>query len=208
MSFFSKMEGMFKDDKKGGQSGQPDGQRGYEQQQYGYQQSPQQGYVPPQPQYNTYPQQYNTPPPAQQYGTTAGPPPPPQLPQGWMPLWDPAGQRWAYLELSVSKVIWTMPTGPSYPPQGGYPPQQGGAFPPQGAPAYGTRQDTRGYGSAPGGPDQGNPAKDNSKRNMMLGAAAGVAVGAVGAGLIINATDDDHYSDREEERYEEGYGSD
>jgi hypothetical protein len=28
MSFFSKMEGMFKDDKKGGQSGQPDGQRG------------------------------------------------------------------------------------------------------------------------------------------------------------------------------------
>ncbi|RDL35882.1 uncharacterized protein BP5553_06494 [Venustampulla echinocandica] len=205
MSFFSKVEGMFKDDKKEGQPGQPDGQRGFEQQQYGYQQPQQQGYAPPQSQYNTYPQQYNTPPPAQQYGAPppqqygapppqqygapAGPPPPPppQLPQGWMPLWDPAGQRWAYLELSVSKVIWTLPTGPSYPPQGGYPPQQGGAFPPQGAPAYGAGQDTRGYGGGPGGLDQGKPAKDNSKKNMMLGAAAGVAVGAVGAGLIANA---------------------
>jgi hypothetical protein len=96
-----------------------------------------------------------------------------------MPLWDPAGQRWAYLELSVSRVIWSMPTGPSYPSQGGYPPQ--------GAPVYGAGQNTRGYGGAPDGFDQGRPAKDNSKRNMMLGAAGGVVIGAAGAGLIADA---------------------
>ncbi len=106
------------------------------------------------------------------------------MPQGWSPLWDPVGQRWAYLEQSVSKVIWTVPTGPSYPGAGydasrGFGDQSQGGY---GAPGGGYPGGQGGYG---GYPDQ--QKKDDGKKNMMMGAAAGVAAGAIGGALIANA---------------------
>lgn len=166
-----------------------------------YSPAPSQYGAPPPQQYGSpAPGQYGAPPPApygspapQQYGAPGGLPPTPQVPQGWQPLWDPVGNRWAYLEQYNSKVSWNVPTGPSYPQQddasrgmGGYGDHGSGGYP--GGPS--------GYG-APGGYQQGgygqggyqDPAKEKSdaKKNMMMGAAAGVAVGAVGGVLLANA---------------------
>ena len=74
-------------------------------------------------------------------------------------------------------VSWTFPTSPSAGGAGGYDANRGYNNP-------------GGYGGvAPGGYDQGNieKPKDNSKKNMMMGAAAGVAVGAVGGMVLANA---------------------
>lgn len=271
MSFFKKItkefEGLMSDDKKPDEHAQGDdkkpeehaqgdGQRGFEhggyvpQPQYGgYQQygAPPGSYDAPPPQGPNYgappPQgpQYGAPPPGQ-YGAMI--PPTPSLPPGWAALWDPAGQRWAYLELSNSRVIWTVPTYPSIPEhgdaargygdgQGGY----GGGYGGQGG-EYGGQGGYGGYGEQGHG-DNKDTEKDgkDGKKDMIIGAAAGVAVGAIGGALIANALHDDgdgssvSSSDREnveearkdyeearkeyeearqeyEEAYEEAYGSD
>ena len=116
------------------------------------------------------------------------------MPPGWQTLWDPVGQRWAYLESWNSKVAWTVPTGPSYPqggdasrgyesgtPQGGY---TAYAAPPAGAPAASP------YGALPGAHQEvkaDKPAKNDSKNNLMMGAAGGLAVGAISGALVANA---------------------
>jgi hypothetical protein len=71
-------------------------------------------------------------------------------------------------------VSWTFPTGPSAGGAGGY-------------------DVNRGHGSGAGGYGGGTPAydqagkpKDDSKKNMIMGAAAGVAVGAVGGAILAN----------------------
>jgi hypothetical protein len=213
----SKFEGMMKDDnenqqQQSGQRGKSfhfrvssaedtviDHFAGYEQQQqpYGYNGYPpqQQQAYNPQPSYST--PQYQSPPPQQvqqwvappsqtpsytspppqQYGAFSRPaaalPPTPGVPQGWLPLWDPAGQRWAYLDLPNNIVSWSVPVAPAF-AQG-----RGGYDASRGAGGYGG-----GYGA--GGGYQEQP-KDNSKKNMMMGAAAGVAVGTVGGVLLANA---------------------
>ncbi|KAH7420069.1 hypothetical protein BKA64DRAFT_32696 [Cadophora sp. MPI-SDFR-AT-0126] len=153
------------------------------------------GAPPPPQQYGSpAPSQYGAPPPApygspapQQYGTPGGLPPTPQVPQGWQPLWDPVGNRWAYLEQWNSKVNWNVPTGPSYPQQG-YESNDAS----RGMGGYGDHGAPGGYGGYQQGYQQGGyqdpaKAKDDSKKNMMMGAAAGVAVGAVGGVLLANA---------------------
>ncbi|KAE8453937.1 hypothetical protein EG329_007713 [Mollisiaceae sp. DMI_Dod_QoI] len=144
--------------------------------------------------------QYNTPPPQPQYGAYSPPaatlPPTPGVPQGWQPLWDPVGQRWAYLNLADNTVSWSLPAPPPvYGQQGGA--GYGGYDPNPGANRYG--------GPAPG--DYGQPPKDNSKKNLMMGAAAG----AVG-GLLLGGALEEHHEHNEEqldeareEGYEEGY---
>ncbi|PBP19981.1 hypothetical protein BUE80_DR009210 [Diplocarpon rosae] len=197
--------------------GQQPQQQQQQQQHHGYG-------APPQPPYDTRPAysspgpgqytspppgQYNAPPPnpyspapspyggpaPQPYGAPGGLPPIPSLPPGWSALWDPVGQRWAYLEVSLSKVIWTVPPGPSYPgPEhdasrglgepygapGGYGGQPGYGEPPSGYPS--------GYPNGSGGyPEVKTEDKKNDKKNMMLGAAGGLAVGAVAGVLVANA---------------------
>ncbi|KFY21181.1 hypothetical protein V493_07556, partial [Pseudogymnoascus sp. VKM F-4281 (FW-2241)] len=93
------------------------------------------------------------------------------LPPGWSALWDPAGQRWAYLELWNSKIDWTVPTSASLGGGGGhedgtrgfddghsgghgYPAAGyagGGGYPPQGGyPAQGGYPPQGGYGGQQG----------------------------------------------------------
>jgi len=81
-----------------------------------------------------------------------------------MVLWDFSGQRYAYLEQSRSRVIWTIPIYALYPPQ------------------YGSLGYDDRYQQLYGGvyQQQQHPEKKSSSGGMMMGAAAGVAVCAVG----------------------------
>jgi hypothetical protein len=193
--------------------------------------------------------QYGSHPPASTPSVPA--PPTPVLPAGWLALWDPLGQKWGYLEVSNSKVIWTVPTaasigsddgtrGLSAVPSGhgsvaGYGALGGalGGAAGYGAASHGTpsgygdaSHGAPGYGGAPGydahgsgygghgdlnhdgnaargygGHDQdpygghgvggfeepGKVKKDDGKKNMLVGAAGGLAVGAIGGAVIASA---------------------
>jgi len=92
------------------------------------------------------------------------------------------------MENSNNKVIWTVPTGPSYGGPGGADGSRGFLDSSQGQ--YGAPAP---YG-APSGPPPGamtdEQKKSDDKKKMMMGAAGGVAVGAVGGMLLANALDD------------------
>lgn len=137
--------------------------------------SQQYGAPPGAPQYNSPPPQqvYNAPPPQALNSS----PPAPQLPHGWTPLWDPHGQRWAYLELSNSKVIWTIPTAPSLGQPDNYDASRGFGDSSGHAP--------QGYGGQYGAPGEVKDKDDKTK--MMMGAAGGLALGAVGGMVLANA---------------------
>lgn len=64
------------------------------------------------------------------------------------------------------------------------PPPQGYGAPPGAPPGAPYGQDYRGQ---EGYPSEQKKEKDNSTRNMMLGAAGGLAVGAIGGALIADA---------------------
>jgi len=87
------------------------------------------------------------------------------------------------------RVIWTVPTSP-FTYQGQDPNR--GAFDgsaPVGA-GFGAAAGAAGYGAAPtydSKKNESKPKKDDSKKNMMMGAAGGLAVGAIGGALIANA---------------------
>ncbi|TVY81005.1 putative acid phosphatase [Lachnellula suecica] len=157
-------------------------QRGYEQPLYGAPQNhnPNGQYAPPPPQYygapaaGTYPPQYFPPAAPSPYGTTC--PPIPAAPAGIQPLWDPTGQRWAYLDLRSMVVTWALPYSP---PQ----------------------QQSRGYASPQ---YQQNRQDSDGKSKMLVGAAAGLAAGAVGGALLEHELDDDDSSDGG--RYDEDDG--
>ena len=72
-------------------------------------------------------------------------------------------------------MSWTFPTGPSAGGAGGYDVNRG----------YGSG--AGGYGAVMPGYDQAGKPKDDGKKNMIMGAAAGVAVGAVGGAILANA---------------------
>ncbi|KAK2040525.1 hypothetical protein LZ31DRAFT_40601 [Colletotrichum somersetense] len=147
------------------------------------------------------------PPPAPQ--SAAPPMAAPPVSSGWLVQWDTTHNRWFYVDQSTGRSQWehpSPPTGPqgpsSYAPppssdtrafggdQGhGYgspAPSYGGAAP-YGQPPYGQAPYDQQGGTNPYG------EKDKKKSNssgMLLGAAGGLAVGAVGGALIANALDD------------------
>ncbi|KAG8163930.1 hypothetical protein KVR01_005848 [Diaporthe batatas] len=192
--------------------GQPP-QQGYGQQPP-YQQPPQQ-YGSPAP----YGERPPAPPSTSSYGASGAPQPP-----QWVPVWSEQQQRWFYAETN-GRSQWDAPF--HIPPQPAYgdhsssravdsgyggaapygaaagagvgaaaaysspPPDHGYASPPP-----------QGYGAPPGAPYGQDyrgqeEKKDNSTRNVMLGAAGGLAVGAIGGALIADALND---SDDEEHR--------
>ncbi|CAO3620861.1 unnamed protein product [Cunninghamella blakesleeana] len=69
--------------------------------------------------------------------------PPPQLPQGWLALWDEKSQRYYYVEQATGKTQWEVPTGdsnipspmgfptPNNTPQSTYSPSSTPAYPQQ-----------------------------------------------------------------------------
>jgi hypothetical protein len=81
------------------------------------------------------------------------------------------------LEQWNNLVSWTFPTGPS----------AGGAHGYDGGRGFGSG--AAGYGGTPGAPgyDPSGKPKDDGKKNMMMGAAGGLAAGAVGGALLANA---------------------
>ncbi|OBT83615.1 hypothetical protein VE02_07527 [Pseudogymnoascus sp. 03VT05] len=189
-----------------GQYGAPQGQYGAPQGQYD---APQGQYGAPQGQYGA-PQdhQYGAPPPGQYsappHSQSAPIPPTPSLPQGWTALWDPAGSRWAYLEVSNCKVVWTVPTSPSYGGHddgtrgldnnhGAYGAEYGGQGGYGGQPGYGGQggYDQSGYAGQGEYKDQEKKKEKDDKKMMMMGAAGGLAAGAIGGALLMNALDDD-----------------
>ena len=120
----------------------------------------------------------------------------PSLPAGWTALWDPAGQRWAYLDAN-SKVIWTVPTYPSHPDAHGGDGSRG--LDAHGTDPYGAHgsdpydgHGEKGFGEKDksGDKDKSKDKKDKSKgdkNGIMMGAAGGLAAGAVGGVLLANA---------------------
>ncbi|KAJ9149238.1 hypothetical protein NKR23_g4330 [Pleurostoma richardsiae] len=155
------------------------------------------------------PQHYGSGPRSQQgydYGSSAPPPsdhekppgptysPPsdkPPIPSGWIPQWDHNYQRWFYIEQATGRSQWeapgyvavpsTMPEaedrgygGHNYPPAGGY---------------AGYGQGGGGYASHPYGTG-GEQREEKSHSGMLLGAAGGLAVGAIGGAMLANALDD------------------
>lgn len=130
-------------------------------------------------------QSYGQPPPhgqGPQYGAPPGPPGPPSmdqpLPPGWVKQWDSNGQRWYFVEQATGRTQWEPPMnmGQNYGHQ---------------APGYGHQ--APGYGQQgmypPGGGhyDQHDPAKKDKGMGTMGAAAGGLAVGAIGGGLIGHA---------------------
>ncbi|KAG2194393.1 hypothetical protein INT47_006708, partial [Mucor saturninus] len=100
---------------------------------------------------------------------------PPQLPPGWIALWDESAQRYYYVEQATGTTQWEVPTAPSnaaqagvgsrgeassyslpqaqnnigYPQAGGYPQEQQQGYPQQ-SPGYSQQQ-------SPGYPQQQSP---------------------------------------------------
>ncbi|KAH9819367.1 DUF4870 domain-containing protein [Teratosphaeria destructans] len=148
-------------------------------------------------------------PPQQPYGAPHGQQPPvqarppienpPPLPAGWITQWDSARQRGFYFETATGRSQWELPgQGPSfaaapYDANRGYDQHQYNQQGYQaGAPGYDPRGATGPYDANVGGHVSGYPPatveqvpkkKDHTKRNIALGAAAGVAGGA----LLYNA---------------------
>lgn len=130
----------------------------------------------------------------------------PQVPQGWLPLFEPTSQRWAFLDQNSGKVDWNYPTVSSYPVAshdgtrgfvdhhvaqsqgyygGGGHDQYGGHG---GHNQYGGGHYDDGHGEKKD--KDGKEKKDKKKSDnsgMMLGAAAGVGAGVVGGVLLANA---------------------
>lgn len=137
----------------------------------------------------------------------------PQLPQGWVPLYDHSQSRWYYAEPATARTQWERPQDQGYggPPPGGdgsrgfgggydQQQQQYGGQPQYGAPAPGYGgypQQQQQYGGYPPQQQYGaypqqqytDPQADKNKdrKNMMLGAAGGLAAGAIGGALLANA---------------------
>jgi WW domain-containing protein len=138
----------------------------------------------------------------------------PSTPGGWLVQWNNQYQRWFYVDQATGRSQWEHPAPPTgghgdgtrafggpeshggnhY---GGSPAPSGyGAPSPYGQPGYGAPSPygQPGYGQpAPyGQPGYGQPypeggEKKSSSSGMLLGAAGGLAVGAVGGALIANA---------------------
>lgn len=176
----------------------------YGQPPYGYSNQSQ----PPAPNYGYPPQQHSVfppgaPSPGSGYPGQQQPPygaPPqgatlpatPQVPRGWLPLFEPTSQRWVFLDQNSGKVDWNYPTVASHP--------------------IASHDETRGFDDHPGAQSQGyygggghgghdqygrghyddghGEKKDKKKSDnsgIMLGAAAGVGAGVVGGVLLANA---------------------
>jgi hypothetical protein len=87
------------------------------------------------------------------------------------------------------KVIWTAPTGP-FVDQGAHDSSRGAFGGPVPVDAgYGAAAGPAGYGAAAAldTKDVKKDKKDDSNKKMMMGAAGGLAVGAIGGALIANA---------------------
>ena len=107
----------------------------------------------------------------------------PPLPSGWLPQFDQHHQRWYYVDRATSQSQWEAP----------------GQF-----------RDLRGYrDDGYGGGDAAQRRGGSSKRGLVMGAAGGLAVGAVGGALLEHALDsDDSDSPRPTRTYSSGYGDD
>lgn len=189
-------------------------------QQYGQPPAPNYGY-PPQQQHSVFPSGAPGPGPGNpgqqqpSYGQQPayGAPPhhatlpaTPQVPQGWLPLYEPTSQRWAFLDQNSGKVDWNYPAGASYPVAShvgtrGFDDHHGsqsqGYYGGGGHDQYGGHggHDQYGGGHYDEGHEEkkekgGKEKKDKKKSDnsgMMLGAAAGVGAGVVGGVLLANA---------------------
>ena len=163
---------------------------------------PQHGYASPPPSvpYGSHStSQFGSPAPPQQYGAYPPPvtsttvPPLPQLPSGWQPLWDPVGQRWAYLETGNGRVDWNVPVNPSYAhgdANRGFGDGHDGHGGHGGHGGYGGHEHdsySHGHGGGYGEEHKSKDKAKDDKKNLMLGVAGGLAVGAVGGAVIANA---------------------
>ncbi|KAK4135527.1 hypothetical protein BT67DRAFT_433594 [Trichocladium antarcticum] len=148
------------------------------------------------------------------YGGQPAPPAPPgyatlTLIPGWVSQFDLQGQRWFYIEQATGRTTWDPPnSGYHQDASRGYGGEQYGQAPGYPSPAHqapgypspgyqGQGYQAQGYqGQAyqndGSGNYQGEPEKEKSnKGGMLLAAAGGLAVGAIGGALIANALGDD-----------------
>lgn len=167
---------------------------------------------PPQQQYTPGPG-YGSPPPPGPGPVYSPPPDKPRIPSGWVPQYDSHYQRWYYFEEATGRSQWEAPG--YYPPGGdeqrgyGSHEQHGsyGAHDQYGYSSHGGGGGGYGYGGGgydhgsgggggdpyghhdPYGGDRGEKEKKkkSSSSGMLLGAAGGLAVGAVGGALIADA---------------------
>lgn len=122
-------------------------------------------------------QSYGQPPSHGQAPQYGGPPPPgppsmdQTLPPGWAKQWDSNSQRWYFVEHATGRTQWEppMPMGQNYGHQ---------------VPGYG-QQDT--YPPGVGQYDQHGSVKKDKGMGTMGAAAGGLAVGAIGGGLVGHA---------------------
>lgn len=145
----------------------------------------------PQPYGQPYPAPGQYAPPQQPMNPPAGPP----LPPGWVAQFDQTSQRWYYIEQATGISRWEPPSNNA--PYGQYPPPQvphyGGATGayPQPDPYYGGQNPgmapPAGGGYYPQGQVKDPKSDKDDKKKMMMGAAGGLAVGAVGGALVGHA---------------------
>lgn len=129
-------------------------------------------------------QSYGGAPPGPVYSPPRDKPP---IPQGWIPQFDQQHQRWYYVEEASGRSQWEAPgfnSGGGSDTRGHDPSYGGGG----GGPGYGAPPPQQ-YGGYPGSspyPQQQEKQKSGSS-GMLLGAAGGIAAGAVGGALLANA---------------------
>lgn len=151
---------------------------------------------------------YSSPPPAAAEPTYAPPPDKPPIPAGWVPQFDQQYQRWYYYEQATGRSQWEAPGYNA----GGQGEDRGWGShgdSSHAAPGYGySSHDSHGYGGHGGdqgyghgdhgyghsgeghGEYRGEENKTKKKKDhsgLMMGAAGGLAVGAIGGALLANA---------------------
>ena len=125
----------------------------------------------------------------------------PPLPQGWVAQWDSQQSRYYYAEQATGRTQWERPLPPGYsanPPMGGSDHTRGHGVPYAGG--HGDYSHGGQYGGGHGGHggygghhgdshygDGHHKEKKSGKSGMLMGAAGGLAVGAIGGALVANA---------------------
>lgn len=115
----------------------------------------------------------------------------PRIPSGWSPQWDAHYERWYYVEQATGRAQWEAP-GYSPPAQDhdarGYPSEHSGGYGSSSGGGGGGYYGEQGYGHGDGGGGgEVYSEKKSSSSGMLLGAAGGLAVGAIGGALLHEA---------------------
>jgi hypothetical protein len=115
------------------------------------------------------------------------------VPAGWIAQFDQNSQRWYYVEQATGRSQWEAPQPPAMSPPPPGPPAAYAGYSGYNSSPMPNDPSKQGMGAVAAGgkgdkDGKGEDGKDKKKdkSNLLLGAAGGLAVGAIGGALIAN----------------------